>query len=69
MLRVLGQSQRTIALSYTLEFALVGLAASLLGVAIGFGVHHVFVLLAGGPGGGALPAPSLWPVAFGLGMG
>ncbi|MCB1987615.1 MAG: ABC transporter permease, partial [Burkholderiaceae bacterium] len=32
MLRVLGQSQRTIAWSYAIEFILVGLAASLLGV-------------------------------------
>jgi len=69
MLRVLGQSQRTIALSYTLEFALIGLAASALGVAIGFAVHHIFVLLLAGLVEAALPAASLWPVAFGLGMG
>jgi putative ABC transport system permease protein len=70
MLRVLGQSQRTIAWSYTLEFALVGMAASALGVAIGYGVHHVFVLLlAGLVESTALPAASRWPVAFGLGMG
>jgi len=69
MLRVLGQSQRTIALSYTLEFAVIGLAASALGVAIGFAVHHVFVLLLAGLVEAALPGASLWPVAFGLGMG
>lgn len=69
LLRVLGQSQRTIALAYAFEFALVGLAASSLGVLLGFGVHHVFVLLLAGLVESALPAPSLWPVAFGLGMG
>jgi len=69
MLRVLGQSQRTIALSYTLEFALIGLAASGLGVAIGYGVHYIFVALLAGLVDSALPAASLWPVAFGLGMG
>ncbi|PKO44263.1 MAG: ABC transporter permease [Betaproteobacteria bacterium HGW-Betaproteobacteria-3] len=69
MLRVLGQSQRTIAWSYALEFLLVGLAASLLGVAIGFSVHFVFVLLLAGLVEAALPAATLWPVAFGLGMG
>ena len=69
MLRVLGQSQRTIALSYTLEFALIGVFASALGVAIGFGVHFVFVLLLAGLVDGTLPAPSVWPAAFGLGMG
>jgi len=69
MLRVLGQSQRTIAWSYALEFALVGLFASGLGVAIGFGVHYVFVLLLAGLVDATLPAPTLWPVGFGLGMG
>ncbi len=69
MLRVLGQSQRTIALSYTLEFMLIGLGASALGLLIGFAVHHVFVLLLAGLVDAALPAASLWPVAFGMGMG
>jgi putative ABC transport system permease protein len=69
MLRVLGQSQRTIAMSYAFEFALIGLFASALGVAIGFGVHYVFVLLLAGLVDAALPAASLWPVAFGMGMG
>lgn len=69
MLRVLGQSQRTIAQAYAFEFAAIGLAASALGVAIGFAVHYVFVLLLAGLVEAALPAPSLWPVAFGLGMG
>ncbi|MEG1455025.1 MAG: FtsX-like permease family protein, partial [Comamonas sp.] len=69
MLRVLGQSQRRIAGAYTFEFALVGLFSSALGVAIGYGVHHVFVQLLAGLVDAALPAPSLWPVVFGLGMG
>ena len=68
MLRVLGQSQHTIAGAYTAEFALVGLFASSLGVALGYLVHYAFVLLAGLVES-ALPPPSLWPVAFGLGMG
>ena len=69
MLRVLGQSQRTIALSYAFEFALIGMAASALGVAIGYSVHFVFLLLLAGLVETALPAASLWPVAFGMGMG
>ncbi len=69
MLRVLGQSQRTIAGAYAFEFALIGLAASALGVLVGFVVHYVFVLLLAGLVESALPAPTLWPVAFGLGMG
>jgi putative ABC transport system permease protein len=69
MLRVLGLSQRTMALSYALEFAGVGLGASALGVLAGYAVHHVFVLLLAGLVDSALPPPSLWPVALGLGMG
>ena len=69
MLRVLGQPQRTIALAYSFEFVLVGLFASALGVALGFVVHNVFVLLLAGLVEAALPAATLWPVAFGMGMG
>ncbi|MEO8655540.1 MAG: FtsX-like permease family protein, partial [Ramlibacter sp.] len=69
MLRVLGQSQRTIALSYTFEFGLVGIAASAVGVLIGYAVHFVFIMLLAGLVEAALPGASLWPAAFGLGMG
>src|SRR3990167_356658 len=48
MLRVLGLSQGTMARAYTFEFVLVGLGASVLGVLLGFALHHVFVLLLAG---------------------
>jgi putative ABC transport system permease protein len=69
MLRVLGLSQKSIAASYTFEFALVGLVASGLGVALGYAVHYLFVFLLAGLVDSALPAATFWPVAFGLGMG
>ncbi|MGP1629055.1 MAG: ABC transporter permease [Giesbergeria sp.] len=69
MLRVLGQSQRRIAASYTAEFALVGLIASLLGVALGFAVHNAFVYLLAGLVTAGLPAPSVWPALLGVGVG
>ena len=69
MLRVLGQSQRTIALGYTVEFAMVGIAASAIGVALGYAVHFVFVLLLSGLLEATLPGASAWPALFGLGMG
>jgi putative ABC transport system permease protein len=69
MLRVLGLSQRTIAASYCWEFALVGLFASALGVAIGFGVHYLFVVLLAGLVDASLPSASAVPVFLGLGMG
>ena len=69
MLRVLGQSQRSIAMAYAFEFALIGLFASALGVAVGFGVHFLFVLLLAGLVETSLPAATLWPAGFGVGMG
>ncbi|HWH84486.1 MAG TPA: FtsX-like permease family protein [Burkholderiaceae bacterium] len=69
MLRVLGLPQRTIALQYFTEFAAVGLLASAAGVALGFAVHYVFVLLLAGLVDSSLPAPSAWPALFGIGVG
>jgi putative ABC transport system permease protein len=69
MLRVLGQPQRSIAWSYGLEFGLIGLAASLAGVLLGFTVHYVFVWMLAGLVKTVLPAASLWPALFGLGVG
>jgi putative ABC transport system permease protein len=69
MLRVLGQSQRTIAGAYAFEFAVVGVVASVLGIAIGFGVHFIFILLLSGLIEATLPAASIGPAVFGLGMG
>ncbi len=69
LLRVLGQSQRQIAGAYLVEFALIGLCASALGVLLGLAVHQVFVLLLAGLVQTSLPAPSAWPAAAGLGVG
>ncbi|WP_119157123.1 ABC transporter permease [Caldimonas tepidiphila] len=69
MLRVLGQPQRTIAWSYAIEFAFVGLLASALGVALGFAVHHVFVALLAGLVETALPPAGAGPALFGFGVG
>lgn len=69
MLRVLGLSQRTIALQYLVEFVFVGAIASLGGVLLGYAVHHVFVVLLAGIVKATLPAASLWPALFGVGVG
>ncbi|QXZ09585.1 ABC transporter permease [Comamonas sp. Y33R10-2] len=69
MLRVLGQSQRRIAMTYVVEFVCVGLAASLAGVLLGWGVHHVFVLLLAGLVDASLPAAGMAPALLGMGMG
>ncbi len=69
MLRVLGQPQRRIAGAYALEFAGVGLLASGLGVALGFVVHHGFVMLLAGLVEATLPPAGPGPALFGLGVG
>ena len=69
MLRVLGLSQRTIALQYLIEFSLVGVVSSVAGVALGFAVHYVFVWLLAGLVHAELPPPSAWPALFGVGVG
>ena len=69
MLRVLGLGQAAIAWSYAIEFALVGMVASVLGVALGYGVHLVMVGLLAGVVQTSLPAASAWPAMLGLGTG
>ncbi|OYU30695.1 MAG: ABC transporter permease [Comamonadaceae bacterium PBBC2] len=69
LLRVLGQSQRTLSLSYGLEFLGAGLIASALGVLIGYGVHLGFVQLLAGLVETQLPNATAWPALLGMSMG
>jgi putative ABC transport system permease protein len=69
MLRVLGVPQATMARAYLLEFTLVGVLASGLGLLLGFAVHHAFVFLLSGLVSVNLPAAGWTPVALGMGMG
>jgi len=69
MLRVLGCPQRAIALAQLIEFATVGLAASIVGAALGFAVHYLFVALLAGLLETSLPAPGVWPGLLGIGVG
>ena len=69
LLRVLGQSQRTLTLSYATEFLGAGLLASLTGVGAGFALHQVFVVLLQGLVESQLPAPGWQPALVGLAMG
>jgi putative ABC transport system permease protein len=69
MLRVLGLSQKQIAMSYCGEFVCVGLFASVVGLLLGFCVHFVFVQLLAGLVETALPPATWWPVVYGLATG
>lgn len=69
LLRVLGESQRRIALGYAIEFLAVGTLASLVGVGLGLALNQVFVVLIGNLVGTTLPGPGWWPAGFGVGVG
>ncbi len=69
LLRVLGQSQRTLTLSYSFEFVSAGLLASAMGVLLGWLLHHVFVWVLAGLIDAALPPASGYPVFLGMSMG
>src|SRR5690606_27360872 len=69
MLRVMGVSQSQMAWSYGLQFLLVGVLASVVGLLLGWLCHQVFVSLLGGLVKVALPPSGLWPLALGLGVG
>ena len=69
LLRVLGLHQREIATLYALEFALVGVVACVLGVALGWLVHHGFVALLAGLVKTALPDASLQPGLLAAALG
>ena len=69
LLRVLGQSQRTLTLAYATEFLGAGLLASAVGVLVGYGVHAALVGLLQGLIDTQLPPASAWPGAVSLGLG
>ena len=69
LLRVLWQSQKTLSIAYAFEFITAGLVASLLGLMVGYGVHHAFVWLLAGLVDAQLPPASGAPALLGLGMG
>ena len=69
MLRVLGQTQNRIAAVHGIEFLALGLAASALGIALGFVMHLGFVALLASWLPAGLPWPGVAPALLGLGVG
>jgi putative ABC transport system permease protein len=66
MLRCLGLTQNQVTLLYLIEFAAVGLIGSALGVAVGYGGHHILLQLIGNLISTDLPPVSLLPAVQGL---
>jgi putative ABC transport system permease protein len=69
MLRCLGMTQNQVGLLFLIEFALVGLAGSLLGVLAGFAAHYVLLELIGNLMPTELPPVSLLPALQGVATG
>ena len=69
MLRCLGLTQNQVGLLFLIEFALVGLAGSLLGVLVGFAAHYVLLELIGNLIPTGLPPVSLLPALQGVATG
>lgn len=69
LLRVLGVSQGAMMKAYVAELAVVGLLASVLGLAAGAAFHQVFVWLLADLVRVSLPLPGLWPALLALGVG
>jgi putative ABC transport system permease protein len=69
MLRCLGLTQNQVTQLYLIEFLLVGLAGSALGVLVGFAAHYVLLQALGSLVAVALPPPTLAPALQGLAAG
>ncbi|MDB5747088.1 MAG: transporter permease [Massilia sp.] len=69
MLRCLGMTQNGVGAMYLIEFALVGLAGSIIGVAVGFLAHFVLLELIGSLLPADLPPVSPLPALQGIATG
>jgi putative ABC transport system permease protein len=69
MLRCLGLTQNQVTAMYLIEFLLVGLIGSALGVAVGFGAHYVLLEVLGSLVSAELPAPTIYPAMQGMAIG
>ncbi|HET8869757.1 MAG TPA: FtsX-like permease family protein, partial [Aquabacterium sp.] len=69
LMRVLGVSQAAMTRIYAIEFLWVGILASLIGLALGWLCHQVFVALLADLVSVDLPPPGWRPFSVGLGVG
>ncbi len=69
MLRCLGMTQNQVGALYLTEFAIVGLAGSVLGVLVGFGAHLVLIEMIGKLLPPDLPPVSMLPALQGIATG
>ena len=69
VIKCLGLKQGQILGTFALEFLLIGVLGSALGVALGYGAHWLLLASLGDLVTVTLPAPSAWPAVVGLAAG
>jgi putative ABC transport system permease protein len=69
MLRCLGLTQNQVTLMYLIEFLIVGVIGSAMGVVVGFGGHYVLLEVLGSLVSSELPAPTIYPALQGMAIG
>lgn len=69
MLRCLGMTQNQVSALYLIEFALVGLLGSVLGVMVGLGAHFILIQMIGSLLPATLPPVSALPALQGIATG
>ncbi len=69
VMRCLGVTQDALLVLHLTEFLVIGVCGSLLGVAVGYATHFVFIALLASLLDAGLPQPSGWPALQGLALG
>ncbi len=69
VMRCLGVTQNALLITHLSEFLVIGVCGAVLGVALGYAAHFVFVALLASLLEASLPQPSAWPALQGLAIG
>ena len=69
VMRCIGVTQDALLVSHLAEFLVIGICGSVLGVALGYATHFVFIALLSSLLAAGLPQPSAWPALQGLSIG
>ena len=69
VMRCIGVTQNALLVTHVSEFLIIGLAGAVVGVALGYAAHFMFVALLSSLLEASLPQPSAWPALQGLLLG
>ncbi len=69
VMRCIGVTQNALLVTHLSEFMIIGICGSVLGVALGYVAHFVFIVLLASLLEAGLPQPSAWPALQGLSIG